>query len=306
MTERTDSLRRVTFALAKGAMAGVAWGEESRAPDIVFLHATGLNALAYRTLLAPLAERFHVLALDLRGHGRTALPARTFGYTSWTVHRNDVIELIDKHIRARVTLAGHSMGATTALLVAGKRPDLVRGLALIEPVILPPARIEGFQLPLAPLFARWTSPIARGAARRRARFVSREAAFAALKGRGFFNAFPDAALQDYLTDGLVDEDESVRLACSPKYEAATFSAHRHDPWRALPRAPKALVLVRAEKESTCPAPIAARVKAMRPDARIAMIEGASHALPMERPDRARAAIETAHLMATGGAFIDPE
>jgi pimeloyl-ACP methyl ester carboxylesterase len=305
MAGRRDSFRRVWFELPQGRMAGLAWGDDTRPPDIVFLHATGFNAHTYAALLAPLAERFHVLALDARGHGRTELPARRFGYTSWNRHRDDVIHILDAHAPMPVTLAGHSMGATVSLLVAGKRPDLVRGLALIEPVILAPSRYQTLDLPGAPLMLRHTYPIARQAARRRARFDSREAAKAALTGRGFFKGFSAEALADYLEDGLIDDGKGgVRLACSPAYEAATFAAQRQDPWRALARAPKPIIILRSEKDSVLSPSVAQRIKSVRPDARIATVEGATHALPMERPDRARAAIETAALMGAGAHYRD--
>jgi pimeloyl-ACP methyl ester carboxylesterase len=285
-------------------MAGIAWGDETRPPDIVFLHATGFNAMTYRSVLAPLGERYHVLALDARGHGRSELPPRRFGYTSWNTHRDDLIELIETHLGAAVTLAGHSMGATVCLLAAARRPGLARGLALIEPVVLPPARYQTLSLPFAPFLMRYTLPLARSAAKRRTRFASREAAFKALKGRGIFKTIPDETLRAYLEDGLVEEDGGVRLACSPTYEAATFAAQRQDPWSALTRAPRPIVVLCAQRHSTCPPAIAERIQDLRPDARIATIGGATHALPMERPDRARAAIETAAMMATGGAYLD--
>ncbi|MGE0045609.1 MAG: hypothetical protein AB7T08_07610, partial [Hyphomonadaceae bacterium] len=75
----------------------------------------------------------------------------------------------------------------------------------------------------------------------------------------------------------------------------------------LMRAPKSLVVLRAETNSTISVACANRIKSQRPEARIATIAGSTHALPMERPDRARAAIETAHVMATGGAaYVDLE
>ncbi|MGE0828256.1 MAG: alpha/beta fold hydrolase, partial [Hyphomonadaceae bacterium] len=125
------------------------------------------------------------------------------------------------------------------------------------------------------------------------------------KGRGFFKTFPDEAIRDYLIDGLRDDPSGgLKLSCSPRYEAATFAAQRHNPWHALQRAPKHIVLLRGQHHSSCPAQMSARMKEMRPDLRIATIAGATHALPMERPDRARAAIETAALMATGGVYSD--
>lgn len=281
-------------------MAGIAFGAEKPTPDIVFLHATGFNARTYRVLLEPLGERFSVLALDARGHGRTTLPARTLGYTSWQRHRDDLIAVLE-NFTAPVTLAGHSMGATVSLLTAGKRTDLVAGLALIEPVILNAAGYAAFEFPGASYWMRLSMPLARGAAARRARFDSRDAAVAGFTGRGVFKTFPSEVIADYVGDGLIEDGRGgFKLACAPKYEAATYCAQRNHPWEALRKVTDPLVLLRAEINSTISEASAHRFGAVKADARIATVEGASHMLPMERPDRVRAAIETATLMAKAG------
>lgn len=295
-----ESFRRIAYEIPGGRMAGIAFGAEKPTPDIVFLHATGFNARTYRMLLEPIGERLSVLALDARGHGLSTLPARTFGYSSWRRHRDDLIAVLE-HFTAPVTLAGHSMGGTVALLTAGKRTDLVSGLALIDPVILPAAGYAAAQIPLAPLLQRWTMPLATGAARRRARFESREAAVEAFKGRGVFKAFSDEVIADYVADGLIEDGQGgFKLACAPKFEAATYCAQRHDPWEALRKVTDPMVVLRAERNSTISEAAAHRVAAIKADARMATVEGAGHMLPMERPDRARAAIETATLLAKQG------
>jgi pimeloyl-ACP methyl ester carboxylesterase len=299
-TLAATNFRRVTFELPGGRMAGIAFGAEKPTPDIVFLHATGFNARTYRALLTPLGERFSVLALDARGHGRTTLPANTFGYTSWRRHRDDLIAVLE-NFSAPVTLAGHSMGATVSLLTAGKRTDLVCGLALIEPVILPASMYATAQLPLAPLLQRWTLPLSRGALKRRARFESREQAIEGFTGRGVFKTFPPDVIADYVADGLIEDTRGgFRLACAPAFEAATYVAQRNAPWEALRKVTDPLVLLRAEHNSTIGEAGAYRLAAIKPDARVATVEGAGHMLPIERPDRARAAIETATLMAKAG------
>lgn len=300
VTTAPEPFRRVSFEVPGGRMAGIAFGAETSTPDIVFIHATGFNARTYRKLLEPLGEKFHVLALDARGHGRTTLPHKLFSYTSWKRHRDDLIAVLE-HFTAPVTLAGHSMGATISLLAAGVRTDLVSGLALIEPVILPAAGYAFSQLPLAPLVQRHLMPLARGAMRRRNRFASPEEAVAALTGRGVFRSFPPEVIADYLGDGLVEDRKGgFRLACAPAFEAATYTAQRHDPWGALRRVTDPLVLLRAERGSTISEAAMHHVAAIKADARVATVEGAGHMLPMERPDRARAAIETATLMARQG------
>ena len=293
-----ETFQRATFDLPGGQIAGIQFGAPKPTPDIVFLHATGFNARTYRTMLDPLIDRVNVLAIDARGHGRTTLPTPHFGYVSWTRHRDDLIALMEKYFTKPVTLAGHSMGGTVALLAAGKRPDLVNGLALIDPVMLSRTRYFFLELPGFPLFMRATMPIARKAASRRSRFESKEEALRTLTNRGVFKSFAPETLADYVADGFVESPKGgVELACKPSYEAATFSAHRHNPWAALQRAGAPIVLLRAEHYSTIAPACAARFSQMRPDARVATLDGASHMLPMERPDRVRATIESAWLMA---------
>ena len=300
VSEAPETFRRVSFEVPGGRMAGIAFGAETATPDIVFIHATGFNARTYRTLLQPLGERFHVLALDARGHGLTTLPHKLFSYTSWKRHRDDLIAVLE-HFTAPVTLAGHSMGATISLLTAGVRTDLVSGLALLEPVILPAAGYAAMQMPLAPLLNRMSMPLSRGAAGRRNTFASREEAVTAFTGRGIFKTFPAEVIADYVGDGLGDDDKGgFKLACAPAFEAATYTAQRHDPWGALRKVTDPLVLLRAERGSTISEAAMHRIAAIKADARVATVEGAGHMLPMERPDRARAAIESAALMARQG------
>ena len=302
-TAVSEDFRRVAFDLPKerggGTMAGIAFGDATRCPDIMFLHATGLNARTYRSLLAPLGDRFHVLAIDFRGHGRTSLSAGRVFYDSWQRHRDDLIALLEKHLTKPVTLAGQSMGGTVALLAAAKRPDLVNSLVLVDPVLMPPRVYAMMDLPGAVMLNRMTMPISVKAAERRRRFPSRAAAIKAFTGRGFFKTWPDEMIADYVGDGLIETPKGdVKLACSPSYEAATFAAQRNAPWAPVKKAPGPIVILRAEKNSTMPMASVHRFAALRADARIATVEAATHALPMERPDRVRAAIETAALMAS--------
>ncbi|MBI3437359.1 MAG: alpha/beta hydrolase [Proteobacteria bacterium] len=299
-TTAAASVRRLSFEMGKGVVAGIALGMDSVNPDIVFSHATGFNAYTYRSLLAPLGERRQVWALDARGHGLTTLPSGTWGYTSWRRHRDDLIAVLEKHTTQPVTLAGHSMGATVSLLVAAKRPDLVASLALIEPVILPAAAYALMELPFGPRLQRMTNPLARSAANRRAHFEDRTYAARAFTGRGVFKTFPPKVIADYLTDGLKEDRRGgLQLSCAPKFEAATFCAQRHDPWTALRAVTCPLVVLRAESGSTVSPAALHKIAALKPGARVATVEGAGHMLPMERPDRFRAAIESAVLMTRG-------
>jgi len=176
---------------------------------------------------------------------------------------------------------------------------------LAMPVIMPPGAYLAMGVPGAVALSRSFTPIAAKAADRRRRFPSREAAVKAFTGRGFFKTFPPDMLADYVADGLMEASNGeFKLACSPSYESATFAAQRNAPWSALRRVHCPIVVLRADKYSTMPNRSAQLFAQIRPDARIATLEGSTHALPFERPDRVRAAIEAAALMSRQGGWLE--
>jgi pimeloyl-ACP methyl ester carboxylesterase len=233
--------RFATEMKAGGKLAGIEFGDPIKPFAAVWIHATGFNAMTYQSLLAPLGLRQRVAALDMRGHGRSTMPAKPGRMKSWHRYRDDVIEWLEREAPHGVVLSGHSMGATVALLVAGKRPDLVKGLVLADPVIMP--RVYYFWKHVFPPVT-WIANrnmLARGAKKRRAEFPAFREALDSYSGRGAFTTWREPFLADYLLDGIdrVDhngaqsEDQVWRLTCEPKWEAATFAAQRNQPWRAL-------------------------------------------------------------------------
>ena len=280
----------IDSAAGAGEMAALDFGPADRTIDVVFLHANGFNALTYRSILGPLAAGLRVLAVDQRGHGESRLEAKPEGRRSWKDFRDDLVALLDALDQPPVVLSGHSMGGTVSLLAAALRPRRVSSLVLFDPVIMPP---------LVALYAHapWTSgrlwkqmPIARGAMRRRSVFESREAAFAAYKGRGAFRTWPDAAVADYVAGGFVDRpDGKVELACPPEWEASSFAAQGHNPWAALRRIQAPIHILKAEKGSTCRGSVG-ELKRRKPDLTIETVPGSTHFLPMERADLVRDAL----------------
>lgn len=260
--------------------------------ELVFLHANGFHGAVYKSLLAPLAVGRRILAPDLRGHGHTTLTADPSTLTNWSPFADDVRGLLEA-LPGPVVLGGHSLGGGVSTLVGAAAPERVRALALVEPVIAPPSgRASGGRDPGDPEVLR-SKPISQAAANRRRSFASREAAFEAYKGRGPFKTWPDEALRDYVEDGFADAPEGVTLRCNPAWEAAIYLAFGSDVWRAIAQLHMPLV-VRAGVEGTTFHPQSERRLAeLRPDADIARVPGATHFLPMERPDIARAAIESA-------------
>ena len=278
--------QRETMKLWDGEVSYLEW--ENAGPSLLFSHATGFNAETYRALLQPLSEKMHIYAADARGHGFTSLPATPCLAANWTIYRDDTVRFLDGLDGRPMILAGHSMGATASVLAALLRPDLVRGLVLIEPVFAPKLTLR-LRI-LRALSARHRTPaLAERAARRRDTFDSLDAAFAAYKGRGAFQTWPDEIVHDYLKGGLlpVEDNERVRLACAPAWESETFSSTPFGVTGMASRLQCPVTILYAGRSPTCPDSEAARFARNHRGTRRLRIAKATHFLPMEFPDVVR-------------------
>lgn len=301
-------MRRFRVKIKDGETSGIAFGDPARPIDVMFLHATGFNAVTYQSILEPLGPRMHVAALDMRGHGRSKLPANPKRLHSWNRFRDDVIQVLEKEARGGAILGGHSMGATVALLVAGKRPDLVRGLVLVDPVLLRRGVSRLYNIPLLNTFIRHNA-MSKQALRRRRDFTSPGEAAELLRGRGAFRTWRAPFLDDYVVDGVLRTDSgNYSLSCTPEWEAAVFNAHRYRPWAALRRLRRKripILLLQADKESTSPADTDQRIHAIRPDAAITKVPGTTHFVPMEKPYVVRDALKMLYeAMIEGHTLVD--
>ena len=92
---------------------------------------------------------------------------------------------------------------------------------------------------------------------------------------------------------LARPDGQVELTCSPAWEASNFRSHGHDPWASIARLKTPVTLLRAEHGSTCSLTDAAQLPADLSPKRVETIAGASHFLPMERPELVRDALTRA-------------
>jgi len=100
----------------------------SDAPTIILLHGwTVTAALNWFRTFEPLSERFHVVALDHRGHGRGIRSPERFRLEEAA---DDVAALAELLGIDSAIVAGYSMGGTVAQLTARRHPDLVSGLIL--------------------------------------------------------------------------------------------------------------------------------------------------------------------------------
>lgn len=97
--------------------------------QIHFAHANGIPGSSYRPLLERLAPHSS-FALERFGHD----PRFPVG-DNWACLVDELIGYLQHHASEPVVGVGHSMGALLTFMAACKRPDLFRGVLMLDPPI---------------------------------------------------------------------------------------------------------------------------------------------------------------------------
>lgn len=184
-------------------------------PVLLLCHATGFHAQVWRQTISHLPAGFHIIALDMRGHGMSD----ELGYMSnWRDPADDVIALIDLLNLNDIVGVGHSFGGMVTATAATIVPEKFKRLVLIDPVILPPEVYGNDPV------ANFGSPALHPMAKRREHWDSAQQMFDRFKDRHPYNLWVPQALMDYCEHGLVPnpKGDGYILACNPVFEASIY------------------------------------------------------------------------------------
>jgi len=96
-------------------------------PSLILIHGLGSSSRDWELQIAPFAEHFQVVALDLRGHGRSSKPP---GPYSMELFAEDTSRLIEELGLDPVHILGISLGGMVAFQLALDQPGLVRSLVI--------------------------------------------------------------------------------------------------------------------------------------------------------------------------------
>ncbi len=260
------SERFTTPALEGVTLRAIHRGSESH-PKLVLLHGGGANAHWWDHVAPALAVRFHVIAIDFRGHGDSDYPecveAGRFQLD---------LEAVLEHLGASdATLVGHSMGAHIALRHAARTRD-PRALVAIEPT--------------------------RGASQR-----TRRTTRLALASRRSYRSESEAIARYRFLPRSPAASEALRrrrAAHSVRRDPDGRFGFKFDPrWFALPPEPPLdlgrvacpTLVVRGAESSLLTAQGAEALVAEVSGARLVEIEGAGHNVHLERPTEVLNALE---------------
>ena len=214
--------RRVFLPESRIEIALQDWGGDG--PLALLHHANGFCAALWIPVVESLRDRFHVVAMDARGHGDSAMPPEgaTPESFSWSLMADDLRQvaeiLLTESGQSQIALGlAHSFGGTLTLAAESRRPGLFDKLVLVDPVVPPPSWLSQAR-------SGNESDLVQRARRRRDRWASRDEARELLAEKALFADWTSRAFEIYVQEGLRDTpDGGVELKCAREVEATIFS-----------------------------------------------------------------------------------
>jgi len=203
-----------------------------RAPPIVFSHGNGFPAGTYRQLFEAWRAAGHeVHAIERLGHD----PKHPVT-SNWPHLRDELIAFVQAEVGGPAVLVGHSLGGILSVIVAAVRPDLVRGVVLLDAPVIAGWRAHSLHVAKASGLIRRISP-GRIARTRRQWWPTREAVREHLARKAVFARWDARVLNDYVACGFVRRGRQWTLAFDREIEARIYETLPHHVGALLARHP---------------------------------------------------------------------
>lgn len=201
-------------------------------PPIVFSHGNGFPAGTYRLLFEAWRRAGHAVhAVERFGHD-----PRWPVTSNWPHLRDQLIAFIEAEVGQPALLVGHSLGGMLSVMVASRRPDLVRGVLLLDSPVIAGWRAHGVRVAKATGLMRRISP-GRIARVRRHHWPTRTAVHEHFARKSVFARWDPRVLEDYVTCGVVRDGRHWALAFDREVEARIYETLPHHLGALLARHP---------------------------------------------------------------------
>jgi pimeloyl-ACP methyl ester carboxylesterase len=241
------------------------WGDAG-SPPMVLLHGLTGHAHTWDHMAPQFAERYHVFALDERGHGDTSHPD-----TYTTQDFVDDLEAMREHWGLdRFILVGLSMGGHNSIAYATQHPERVSHAVIID---IPP-RLD------PPSWPNWAE-VKKLAESGHPRFEDLEAAVAA--NRVGNPIAPDENLR-YRTEWNLKPDGDGGLIHRHDHRVAAYWKPA-DLTDVLPGLSMPVLLARGGLTNVYPMNIARQMLEAIPDAELVQVDDSGHSIPTDRPEK---------------------
>ncbi len=254
------------------------------AEPALFVHGLGGASTNWTDFAAQLMPWLSIEALDLSGFGHSgAAPGRDY---SIGAHKRTVVRYLEQSGRGPVHLFGNSMGGLISILVAARRPDLVRTLTVISPAVpdLRPRRLGTDPL-LAVALLPGTTPLVK----RRIRRLTAEQRARAIINLCFANpsAVPPNRVTEAATEIRARDDmnwATEALIRSLRGLVGSYVVRRsRGVWTRMAEIKAPTLIVWGARDRLVNASLAPRVSATIPDSRLLLLDRAGHVAQLEDP-----------------------
>ncbi len=144
MTSSPRTAGRERTIAADGVEIAVTEFPNPGRPPLVLLHGIGSRGQSWWPVIDPLAARFHLYQLDLRGHGASGRPSSGYLVEHYAADLDAALDALDLQV-GEPRIMGHSLGALVALYWASERPSRAAALVVEDPALrVPPDIVEAF------------------------------------------------------------------------------------------------------------------------------------------------------------------
>lgn len=188
---------------------------------IVFAHANSFPLDTYRLLFSLLRQR-GIAASGVQRFGHD--PARPVT-NHWPHLVDELIEYVEQQVQQHgqpLYLVGHSLGGILSFQAATKRPDLARGVLLIDSPLLGGWKANAVGLAKQTQIVGSVSP-GKISQRRRNTWASNAEALEYFRSKKAFAHWHPQVLQDYVEHGLVDHQDKRTLLFQREVETAIYN-----------------------------------------------------------------------------------
>lgn len=119
--------------------------EEGNGEPLILLHGNGEDSFYFKNQIDYFQSRYHVIALDTRGHGKSPRGDAPFTIEQFSC---DLYNFMQMHQILNAVILGFSDGANIAMKFAMKHPDMVKALILNGGNINPAGVKRTVQIPI--------------------------------------------------------------------------------------------------------------------------------------------------------------
>jgi 2-(acetamidomethylene)succinate hydrolase len=230
---------------------------------VLCMHGITANAYVFEPIIGLLADRFHVVSIDQRGHGRSGRPD-SYAAADYAA---DVAALIRHLALGPVFLLGHSLGARNALVAANRYPELVRGVVAVD--FTPYIETGVFDALEARVLGGDRA------------FPDRKQVEAYLAAR--YPHVPADAIARRAQHGYREEMLGYRPLADPRAMALTVAGLRENLEDAVRNVKPRTLLVRGANSKLVSEEAWAKTRALRPELEAVEVADADHYVPEEQP-----------------------